>query len=82
MDSEQRKINREQWRNPENWGGPKWLCVYFSKRDSRVWVPKRIPWMGWTLNLAKNGGVYWLFLLILFLVLLPIVICIISHGAR
>lgn len=57
----QNEINRTEWENPANWtAGPKWLSAYFSHRDSRTWVPKRIPWMGSTINLAKPGGVAWL----------------------
>ncbi len=56
----QEETNRAEWQNPENWGGPDWMAVYFSKCDTRTWVPKRLPWMGWTLNLARDGGVYWL----------------------
>ncbi len=57
----QDEANRAEWEKAENWtSGPKWLSAYFSHADSRVWVPKRIPSMGWTLNLAKPGGVAWL----------------------
>ena len=70
----QNEINRAEWENPENWtAGSKWLSVYFSHRDSRTWVPKRPPWMGATINLAKPGGVAWLIGFILgfpFLILL------------
>lgn len=42
---------QSDWSNPENWsGGP--IEVYFSKRDRRLWVPKRKPRWGWTLNMA------------------------------
>jgi len=53
----QESINNEEWSNPENWGGPDWMAVYFSKKDSRTWVPKKIPAMGWTINLAQASGV-------------------------
>lgn len=56
---DQREINQSEWNNPENWSGPKWLRLYFSKRDSRTWVPKSIPAMGWTINLGQNAGAYW-----------------------
>ena len=56
----QQDIDTEEWNNPDNWSGPAWLCFYFSKQDSRTWVPKRIPSLGWTLNLGKNAGVFWL----------------------
>ncbi len=55
----QQEINRLEWENPMNWGGPKGLAVYFSKRDSRIWVPQRKPSLGWTVNLAHTGGVLW-----------------------
>ena len=49
--------DQEEWQNDENWGGPKWGEVYFSKNDPRIIVPKRIKWMGWTVNLAHTAGV-------------------------
>ena len=52
--------NEAEWESPENWGGPKYLAVYFSKKDSRVWVPQQKPSRGWTVNLAHAGGVLWL----------------------
>lgn len=56
----QEEINQAEWENPDNWSGPKWIAFYFSKRDTRTWVPKRIPAMGWTINLGTHAGVYWL----------------------
>jgi len=47
----QQMINQAEWENADNWSGPAWLSVYFSKRDSRVWVPKQVPWMGWTVRM-------------------------------
>lgn len=57
---EQQEIDQAEWENPGNWTGWKWCSIYFSKRDSRVWVPKEIRWLGWTLNLGRPGGVAWL----------------------
>lgn len=57
----QDEINETEWENPDNWTkGSKLLCIYFSHKDSRTWVPKRIRWMGSTLNLGKPAGVAWL----------------------
>ena len=56
----QQEINHAEWLNGDNWGGPKMLAVYFSKKDSRVWVPQQKPSIGLTLNLAHTGGVLWL----------------------
>ena len=80
----QSEINRAEWESPDNWSeGPKLLCVYFSHRDSRTWVPKRIPWMGSTLNLAKLGGVAWMTGFLVGIPLVMAIICIIStEGTR
>jgi hypothetical protein len=40
MDQSQREINDAQWHNPENWAGVDPFKAYFSKRDSRIWVPQ------------------------------------------
>lgn len=53
-------MNREQrdhveWENPRNWRGG-WLGIYHSARDSRLWVPKRRPGFGWTINTARPAG--------------------------
>ncbi len=53
---DQQAVNRAEWANPENWS----VGLYFSKRDSRTWVPKSIPWMGWTLNLGTRAGACWM----------------------
>ena len=52
----QSAINEAEGGNPRNWTGPKWLSIYFSKRDSRAWVPKQIPALGWTVNLGNPRG--------------------------
>lgn len=42
------EINEESWSNAANW-----RCYgnfYCSKTDSRLFVPKRVKWMGWTIN--------------------------------
>lgn len=72
LSDEQKEINRLEWENPDNWSGGI-LGIYFSKKDSRLWVPKSTPWMGWTLNLGHNAG-SWLYTLLL---LLPFFIVII-----
>ncbi len=64
----QDEINLQEWKNKENW---KWRGIYNSQKDTRIWVPKKPKWMGWTLNFAKKQSFYWLFAL---LILLPIVL--------
>ena len=46
---------------PEYW---KWGVFYFNPNDPRIVVPKRIEWLGWTLNFAQPvsiiiiGGIF------------------------
>jgi uncharacterized membrane protein len=68
----QKEINNAEWQNPDNWGGPRWISVYFSKKDTRTWVPKQTPWMGATLNLAKTSGVIQFLVILITLCLLPL----------
>ena len=77
---DQKEINRAEWENPENWSGPKWLSVYFSKADTRTWVPKQIPVMGATLNLGKRAGVFWLVGFLVSFPLLVILLMALSVG--
>ncbi len=41
------------WKDPHNrkWG------VYYCKADPRVIVPKRLKWMGWTINAARPSAI-------------------------
>ena len=55
----QDEINQREWENPNN-GSDTLVGVYFSKQDSRTWVPKRAPGLGWTLNLGHPSGAWWL----------------------
>lgn len=32
-------INQHEWEQPVNWSG--WFGAYSSRRDTRLWVPKR-----------------------------------------
>ena len=51
---------------PNYW---KWGVFYFNPNDPRIFVPKRIEWLGWTLNFAQPvsiiiiGGVFVLIIL-------------------
>lgn len=71
----QNEINQAEWENPDNWS----MGIYFSKKDSRVWVPKSVPWMGWTVNVGQKGGAVWL---LSFLIGLPILIVILTVFAQ
>ena len=55
----QNDINEREWLDPANWTGPI-LRRYASARDTRLWVPKSNPALGWTLNFAHPKSMYWL----------------------
>jgi uncharacterized membrane protein len=60
-----------EWQNPDNWhGGP--LNVYFSRRDSRAFVPKRNPAFGVTINFAHAPGIIFLLCIAGFVVLIEV----------
>jgi uncharacterized membrane protein len=47
--------------NPDHY---KWGIFYYNPDDSRVILPKRNQWMGWTLNFAN----LWTYVIILFFI--------------
>ncbi len=54
----QDEINQAEWENNHNWSS-----IYFSKRDSRTYVPKRNPRHGWTINFGSPNGARWIYYL-------------------
>ena len=52
----QQDINQTEWGKPQNWAGPKLFGIYSSKSDKRLWVPKRKPSWGWTINVGHPRG--------------------------
>lgn len=55
----------------------KWGILYHNPSDPRVWLPKRIPAMGYTLNFAHRAAYWWLIGLIV-IPLIPIMIVLLS----
>ena len=49
------------WKDPRN---RKWGVFYYCKADPRVIVPKRLKWMGWTINAARPSAIPVLLLLL------------------
>ena len=55
-------FKNKQWHDDEkNW---KWGIFYFNAADPRIFPPKRVKQLGWTLNFAR-----WQAWIILFLIL-------------
>jgi uncharacterized membrane protein len=49
----QKEINDQEYANPANWR----YSLYASKKDSRIVVPKRKGFKGYTVNFAKPAGI-------------------------
>jgi len=65
------KETLEKWRkDPNNW---KVGQFYYNKEDKRIFPPKRIPWMGWTVNFANQKSIL-AFLLIMAVIIIGAII--------
>jgi len=63
--------DRARWHADQtNW---KWGVFYFNKKDPRIWLPKKNPWFGWTVNFSHPGAWLWI-LVLLALALLPVLV--------
>jgi uncharacterized membrane protein len=49
--------NSMAWQNPNNWSRMGLFGVYFSKQDTRLWVRKAAPTLGWTINFGHRYSV-------------------------
>lgn len=55
MESKPSRETLEKWsKDPNNWI---WGMFYYNKEDQRLMPPKRIAWMGWTINFANYKSV-------------------------
>ena len=62
----QTEIDDAEWANPANWHAG----LYFSRRDSRSFVPKRgNPMLGATINFARPAGYGFLLGVVAFVIL-------------
>jgi uncharacterized membrane protein len=67
------------WRDPAHWSDGLLGC-YFAKADPRLWVPKRNPALGWTLNMGHPRAGWWMIGTVLFAALFPVAL-ILTVGA-
>lgn len=64
------KEQLEKWhKDPNNW-----TCagqIYYNKEDERLLPPKRVAWMGWTVNFAnpKSIGLLVVVLIVVYLMI-------------
>jgi uncharacterized membrane protein len=64
-----------EWRDPRNWRA---RIFYVAPRDPRLWVPKRPPGIGWTLNFSRPAS--WLVLALILGV--PLVVALVPALSR
>ena len=50
MKKENNNLNDFDHDNPDNW---KLGILYFNKNDKRIFPPKRLKYLGWTINFAN-----------------------------
>jgi uncharacterized membrane protein len=67
MDDVSWRAAQAEWENPANW---RLLGCYVAPRDPRVWVRKRNPTRGWTLNFAHRSSWLWLAIFAVLIVML------------
>ena len=52
----------DKWHDdPNHW---KWYVLYYNKEDKRIFPPKRIKGLGWTINFANPKSVFAFIILI------------------
>lgn len=72
MESKPSKETLEKWsKDPNNWVLG---MFYYNKEDPRLMPPKRIAWMGWTINFANYKSVLFMIGWILFFVFIVSII--------
>jgi uncharacterized membrane protein len=65
MDWDPDREQWERWKNdPSKWF---WGIFYYNKEDKRLIVPKKVEWMGATINFAHPMGMGAVILLVAFL---------------
>ena len=58
------------WKDPSN---RKWGIFYYCKADPRAIVPRRLKWMGWTINTARPSAIP-VVLVLLAILAVPVII--------
>ena len=67
MENKNNNLNDFSHDNPDNW---KLGILYFNKNDKRIFPPKRLKYLGWTINFANPFSVLVNFGLIMFIIML------------
>ena len=54
MENSEHETESNWQKDPSNWI---WGIFYFNKKDKRIFLPKRIEWMGITINFANPKSI-------------------------
>ncbi|QSB27747.1 DUF5808 domain-containing protein [Flavobacterium sp. CLA17] len=56
------KETKNEWHHdPKNW---KWRIFYYNPKDKRLFPPKRIKQLGWTINFANPNSILFILTII------------------
>lgn len=67
-DNKSNEETRKEWNNdPNNWI---WGIFYFNPKDNRLFPPKKIKQLGWTINFANPNSAFIVILIIAILIIL------------
>lgn len=69
--NQKQKLYKEWHDDKANW---KWRIFYYNKKDKRIFPPKRIEDLGWTINFANPFSVLALIVIIAFVVILALLL--------
>lgn len=69
MENPSKETLKKWHQDPNNW---KWGMFYYNPEDKRLLPPKRIAWMGWTVNFANRNSTL-LFIFIIAIVALVVI---------
>ena len=65
-----KKEQQDEWHSdPNNW---KWGIFYYNPDDPRLFPPKRFRKLGWTINFANPGSIFFFVIILLFVLVIGI----------
>ena len=63
MENQNQETENNWHKDPYNWI---WGIFYFNRKDKRIFLPKRIEWMGITINFANPKSILAVVIMLVF----------------
>lgn len=63
MENQNQETENNWHKDPNNWI---WGIFYFNRKDKRIFLPKRIEWMGITINFANPKSILAVVIMLVF----------------